>query len=202
MKNLQRSISQNLLKRESSRCPSTKSAQSTRSSRSTKSSKARRVREKELRELNRRYQQQCNGWLYVSYSCRLNRWRTLERAEQHCASIQLPPPSSQSQLEEYFLGNFHSFSLFLLFRSCLLLFFVFYLFIVGVFIVVPHSSFYLIVSVEQNFYVAGRTENTRLLFETFLVFAVNYLLWYPWSWLLFWEGKCAVYSLLTTNQMA
>lgn len=62
MKNLQRSISQNLLKRASSRCHSTKSAQSTRSSRSTKSSKARRVREKELRELNRRYQQQCNGW--------------------------------------------------------------------------------------------------------------------------------------------
>ncbi|RXN18206.1 serine threonine- kinase H1-like protein [Labeo rohita] len=61
MKNLQRSISQNLLKRASSRCHSTKSAQSTRSSRSTKSSKARRVREKELRELNRRYQQQCNG---------------------------------------------------------------------------------------------------------------------------------------------
>ncbi len=62
MKNLQRSISQNLLKRASSRCHSTKSAQSTRSSRSTKSSKARRVREKELRELNRRYQQQCSGW--------------------------------------------------------------------------------------------------------------------------------------------
>lgn len=55
----------------------------------------------------------------------------------------------------------------------------FYLFIVGVFIVVSHSSFYLIVSVEQNFYVAGRTENTPLLFETFLIFAVNYLLWYP-----------------------
>ena len=50
MKNLQRSISQNLLKRASSRCHSTKSAQSTRSSRSTKSSKARRAREKELRE--------------------------------------------------------------------------------------------------------------------------------------------------------
>ncbi|KAM9377052.1 serine/threonine-protein kinase H1 homolog isoform 1-T2 [Pholidichthys leucotaenia] len=61
MKNLQRCISQNLLKRASSRCHSTKSAQSTRSSRSTKSSKARRVREKELRELNRRYQQQYNG---------------------------------------------------------------------------------------------------------------------------------------------
>lgn len=62
MKNLQRCISQNLLKRASSRCHSTKSAQSTRSSRSTKSNKARRVREKELRELNRRYQQQYNGW--------------------------------------------------------------------------------------------------------------------------------------------
>lgn len=61
MKNLQRCISQNLLKRASSRCQSTKSAQSTRSSRSTKSNKARRVREKELRELNRRYQQQYNG---------------------------------------------------------------------------------------------------------------------------------------------
>lgn len=61
MKNLHRSISQNLLKRASSRCHSTKSSQSTRSSRSTKSSKARRLREKELRELNRRYQQQCNG---------------------------------------------------------------------------------------------------------------------------------------------
>ncbi|KAI4825135.1 hypothetical protein KUCAC02_020833, partial [Chaenocephalus aceratus] len=60
-KNLQRSISQNLLKRASSRCHSTKSSQSTRSSRSTKSNKARRVREKELRELNRRYQQQYNG---------------------------------------------------------------------------------------------------------------------------------------------
>lgn len=68
MKNLQRSISQNLLKRASSRCHSTKSAQSTRSSRSTKSSKARRVREKELRELNRRYQQQCNGW-EVTWLC-------------------------------------------------------------------------------------------------------------------------------------
>lgn len=67
MKNLQRSISQNLLKRASSRCHSTKSAQSTRSSRSTKSSKARRVREKELRELNRRYQQQCNGWEQRDY---------------------------------------------------------------------------------------------------------------------------------------
>lgn len=62
MKNLQRCISQNLLKRASSRCHSTKSAQSTRSSRSTKSNKARRVREKELRELNRRYQQEYNGW--------------------------------------------------------------------------------------------------------------------------------------------
>lgn len=61
MKNLQRCISQNLLKRASSRCHSTKSAQSTRSSRSTKSNKARRVREKELRELNLRYQQQYNG---------------------------------------------------------------------------------------------------------------------------------------------
>uniref|UniRef100_A0A8C7XYV7 Protein serine kinase H1 n=1 Tax=Oryzias sinensis TaxID=183150 RepID=A0A8C7XYV7_9TELE len=61
MKNLQRCISENLLKRASSRCHSTKSAQSTRSSRSTKSNKARRVREKELRELNRRYQQQYNG---------------------------------------------------------------------------------------------------------------------------------------------
>ncbi|KAG9336986.1 hypothetical protein JZ751_030005 [Albula glossodonta] len=61
MKNLQRSISQNLLKRASSRCHSTKSAQSTRSSRSTKSNKSRRVRERELRELNRRYQQQYNG---------------------------------------------------------------------------------------------------------------------------------------------
>uniref|UniRef100_A0A8C6TDS2 Protein serine kinase H1 n=1 Tax=Neogobius melanostomus TaxID=47308 RepID=A0A8C6TDS2_9GOBI len=46
MKNLQRCISQNLLKR---------------ASRSTKSNKARRMREKELRELNRRYQQQYNG---------------------------------------------------------------------------------------------------------------------------------------------
>lgn len=61
MKNLQRCISQNLLKRASSRCHSTKSSQSTRSSRSTKSNKARRVREKELRELNRRYQQQYDG---------------------------------------------------------------------------------------------------------------------------------------------
>ncbi|XP_013887782.1 serine/threonine-protein kinase H1 homolog [Austrofundulus limnaeus] len=58
MKNLQRCISQNLLKRASSRCHSTKSAQSTRSSRSTKSTRARRAREKELQELNRRYQQQ------------------------------------------------------------------------------------------------------------------------------------------------
>ncbi|MEQ2250981.1 Serine/threonine-protein kinase H1 [Ilyodon furcidens] len=58
MKNLQRCISQNLLKRASSRCQSTKSAQSCGS---TKSNKARRVREKELRELNRRYQQQYNG---------------------------------------------------------------------------------------------------------------------------------------------
>ncbi|KAJ1081815.1 hypothetical protein NDU88_001990 [Pleurodeles waltl] len=54
MKNLHRSISQNLLKRASSRCQSTKSAQSTRSSRSTKSNKSRRVRERELRELNLR----------------------------------------------------------------------------------------------------------------------------------------------------
>ncbi|KAJ0029579.1 hypothetical protein NQD34_004576 [Periophthalmus magnuspinnatus] len=61
MKNLQRCISQNLLKRASSRCHSTKSSHSTRSSRSTKSNKARRMREKELRELNRRYQQQYNG---------------------------------------------------------------------------------------------------------------------------------------------
>ncbi|XP_039183438.1 serine/threonine-protein kinase H1 isoform X2 [Crotalus tigris] len=61
MKNLHRSISQNLLKRASSRCQSTKSAQSTRSSRSTKSNKSRRVRERELRELNLRYQQQYNG---------------------------------------------------------------------------------------------------------------------------------------------
>ncbi|XP_033898936.1 serine/threonine-protein kinase H1-like [Acipenser ruthenus] len=58
MKNLHRSISQNLLKRASSRCQSTKSAQSTRSSRSTKSNKSRRVRERELRELNLRYQKQ------------------------------------------------------------------------------------------------------------------------------------------------
>lgn len=58
MKNLQRCISRNLLNRASSRCHSTKSSQSTRSIRSTKSNKARRVREKELRELNRRYQQQ------------------------------------------------------------------------------------------------------------------------------------------------
>lgn len=42
-----------------------------------------------------------------------------------------------------------------------------------------HSFFYLIVSVEQNFYVAGRTDDTCLLFETFLIFAVNFLLWYP-----------------------
>ncbi|XP_067905645.1 serine/threonine-protein kinase H1 homolog isoform X1 [Heterodontus francisci] len=61
MKNLHRSISQNLLKRASSRCQSTKSAQSTRSSRSTKSNKSRRVRERELRELNLRYQQQYEG---------------------------------------------------------------------------------------------------------------------------------------------
>ncbi|XP_077566950.1 serine/threonine-protein kinase H1 homolog [Stigmatopora nigra] len=61
MKNLQRCISQNLLKRASSRCHSTKSQQSMHSNRSTKSNKARRVREKELRELNRRYQQQYNG---------------------------------------------------------------------------------------------------------------------------------------------
>ncbi|XP_063103609.1 serine/threonine-protein kinase H1 isoform X2 [Cavia porcellus] len=61
MKNLHRSISQNLLKRASSRCQSTKSAQSTRSSRSTRSNKSRRVRERELRELNLRYQQQYNG---------------------------------------------------------------------------------------------------------------------------------------------
>lgn len=61
MKNLHRSISQNLLKRASSRCQSTKSAQSTRSSRSTKSNKSRRVRERELRELNLRYQQQYDG---------------------------------------------------------------------------------------------------------------------------------------------
>lgn len=61
MKNLQRCISQNLLKRASSRCQSTKSSQSMRSSRSTKSNKARRKREKELRELNRRYQQEYNG---------------------------------------------------------------------------------------------------------------------------------------------
>ncbi|KFW92832.1 Serine/threonine-protein kinase H1 [Phalacrocorax carbo] len=55
MKNLHRSISQNLLKRASSRCQSTKSAQS------TKSNKSRRVRERELRELNLRYQQQYTG---------------------------------------------------------------------------------------------------------------------------------------------
>ncbi|KFO63044.1 Serine/threonine-protein kinase H1 [Corvus brachyrhynchos] len=61
MKNLHRSISQNLLKRASSRCQSTKSAQSTRPSRSTKSNKSRRVRERELRELNLRYQQQYTG---------------------------------------------------------------------------------------------------------------------------------------------
>ncbi|CAH2324905.1 serine threonine- kinase H1 [Pelobates cultripes] len=61
MKNLHRSISQNLLKRASSRCQSTKSSQSTRSSRSTKSTKSRRVRERELRELNLRYQQHYNG---------------------------------------------------------------------------------------------------------------------------------------------
>ncbi|KFZ68844.1 Serine/threonine-protein kinase H1 [Podiceps cristatus] len=46
MKNLHRSISQNLLKR---------------ASRSTKSNKSRRVRERELRELNLRYQQQYTG---------------------------------------------------------------------------------------------------------------------------------------------
>ncbi|XP_063801344.1 serine/threonine-protein kinase H1 [Pseudophryne corroboree] len=61
MKNLHRSISQNLLKRASSRCQSTKSAQSVRSSRSTKSTKLRRVRERELRELNLRYQQHYYG---------------------------------------------------------------------------------------------------------------------------------------------
>ncbi|XP_040265776.1 serine/threonine-protein kinase H1 [Bufo bufo] len=61
MKNLHRSISQNLLKRASSRCQSTKSAQSVRSSRSTKSTKSRRVRERELRELNLRYQQHYYG---------------------------------------------------------------------------------------------------------------------------------------------
>uniref|UniRef100_A0A8B9G8R1 Protein kinase domain-containing protein n=1 Tax=Amazona collaria TaxID=241587 RepID=A0A8B9G8R1_9PSIT len=58
MKNLHRSISQNLLKRASSCCQSTKSAQS---NRSTKSNKSRRVREWELRELNLRYQQQYTG---------------------------------------------------------------------------------------------------------------------------------------------
>ncbi|XP_062860189.1 serine/threonine-protein kinase H1 homolog [Trichomycterus rosablanca] len=61
LKNLQRCISQNLLKRASSRCHSTKSAQSVRSNRSSKSGRARRAREKELRELNRRYQQQYTG---------------------------------------------------------------------------------------------------------------------------------------------
>ncbi|KAM8947189.1 serine/threonine-protein kinase H1 [Pelodytes ibericus] len=61
MKNLHRSISQNLLKRASSRCQSTKSSHSTRSSRSTKSTKSRRVRERELRELNLRYRQHYNG---------------------------------------------------------------------------------------------------------------------------------------------
>uniref|UniRef100_A0A8C5VCI1 Protein kinase domain-containing protein n=1 Tax=Microcebus murinus TaxID=30608 RepID=A0A8C5VCI1_MICMU len=61
MKNLHRSISQNLLKRASSRCQSTKSAQSMHSRRSTRSNKSHRVQEQELRELNLRYQQQYNG---------------------------------------------------------------------------------------------------------------------------------------------
>lgn len=107
MKNLQRSISQNLLKRASSRCHSTKSAQSTRSSRSTKSSKARRVREKELRELNRRYQQQCNGWgrckdcVYLTKN--IGESRTTIVPQLRC---QLPAPSPQSQLAENLLLNF------------------------------------------------------------------------------------------------
>ncbi|XP_007901417.1 serine/threonine-protein kinase H1 [Callorhinchus milii] len=52
MKNLHRSISQNLMRRTSSRCQSSKSAQSTKSSRSSKS---RRLREKEILEFNLRY---------------------------------------------------------------------------------------------------------------------------------------------------
>ncbi|XP_067887758.1 serine/threonine-protein kinase H1-like isoform X1 [Heterodontus francisci] len=53
MKNLHRSISQNLMRRTSSRCQSSKSAQSTKSSRSSKS---RRLREKEIQEFNLWYQ--------------------------------------------------------------------------------------------------------------------------------------------------
>ncbi|XP_069778118.1 serine/threonine-protein kinase H1-like isoform X1 [Narcine bancroftii] len=53
MKNLHRSISQNLMRRTSSRCQSSKSAETTKSSRSSKS---RRLREKEIREFNLWYQ--------------------------------------------------------------------------------------------------------------------------------------------------
>ncbi|XP_072112457.1 serine/threonine-protein kinase H1-like [Mobula birostris] len=54
MKNLHRSISQNLMRRASSCCQSSKSAETTKSSRSSKS---RRLREKEIREFNLWYQQ-------------------------------------------------------------------------------------------------------------------------------------------------
>ncbi|XP_072900397.1 serine/threonine-protein kinase H1-like [Hemitrygon akajei] len=54
MKNLHRSISQNLMRRTSSCCQSSKSAETTKSSRSSKS---RRLREKEIREFNLWYQQ-------------------------------------------------------------------------------------------------------------------------------------------------
>ncbi|XP_048385229.1 serine/threonine-protein kinase H1-like [Stegostoma tigrinum] len=54
MKNLHRSISQNLMRMTSSHSPSSKSAQSTRSSRSSKS---RRLHEKEIQEFNLWYQQ-------------------------------------------------------------------------------------------------------------------------------------------------
>ncbi|MGH0134879.1 UNVERIFIED_CONTAM: hypothetical protein FKN15_067577 [Acipenser sinensis] len=50
MKNLHRSISQNLMRRASSRCQSSKSGQSSRSSRS------RRIWEKEILERNLKYQ--------------------------------------------------------------------------------------------------------------------------------------------------
>ncbi|KAL1765649.1 serine serine/threonine-protein kinase H1 [Sigmodon hispidus] len=61
MKNLHRSISQNLLKPASSRCQNTKSSQSTRSSHSTCSNNSYRVWERELQELSLCYQQKYNG---------------------------------------------------------------------------------------------------------------------------------------------
>lgn len=89
MKNLQRCISQNLLKRASSRCQSTKSTKSTKSAqswRSTKSSKARRVREKELLELNRRYQQHYNGWKLCSAPLNSETFGLLKRLRQDSQS--------------------------------------------------------------------------------------------------------------------